>query len=745
MRKLVWFCVGVVLAALIGAYFLSGNTLLLPAGIAFAMAVVLCFVKTDKAKIAVTILAGLLCGLVWSWGYDLLYLHSARALDGEKRYVQITATDYSFDTQYGIGADGKVKIDGKSYKVRFYSQEDSLAPGDRVTGTFAFRFTGEGGKSDSVYHRGKGIFLIASTNEKGELKRAEKLSAAHFPAVLRRQIGQKIAEVFPEDTAGFARALLLGDSSDLSDTDSNNLSVSGVRHVIAVSGLHVSILFSLVYLLCAKRRALTALLGIPILLLFAAVAGFTPSITRACVMQILMILSLLVNKEYDPPTSLAFAVLVILGINPLAVSSVSFQLSVGCMVGIFLFSGKLYNHLLPEKTREKVKNQKIKGSLYKFAAGSVSVTLSAMVVTVPLCAYHFGMVSLAGIITNMLILPVITVIFYGVMLSCIVGALVLPVGQFLAAVCSLLIRYVLGVATVASALPGAAVYTLDPYLSCWLVVCYVLLAVFMLGKRKRLRVLVACICVCFAVSFGLSCLEKTGDTFSFTVLDVGQGQCVIFKNKDHCYVVDCGGDNSADLARQALYTQGVQSLNGIIVTHYDSDHAGDVKELASTFPVETLYLPDVPDEGTLREELVKQFSDDITWVREDRVLQIPDGSVTIFSDPQQSSENERSLCILFQQEKCDILVTGDRGVSGEASLVASGKLPKLEILVAGHHGSAGATGLELLKETQPDHCVISVGENNSYGHPAGDTLERLKIFNCRVWRTDINGTIQFKG
>lgn len=745
MRKLVWFCVGVVIAALIGAYFLFGSALLLPAGIAAGLGAALCFVKTQKAKIAVTVLAGLFCGLLWSWGYDLLYLQSAKALDGEKRYVQITATDYSFDTQYGIGAEGSVKIDGKSYKVRFYTQEDSLAPGDQVSGTFSFRFTGEGGKSDSVYHRGKGIFLIASTDEKGELKRAEKLSAAYFPAVLRRQISQKIAEVFPEDTAGFAQALLLGDSSDLSDADSNNLSVSGVRHVIAVSGLHVSILFSFVYILCAKRRALTALLGIPVLLLFAAVAGFTPSITRACIMQILMILSLLVNKEYDPPTSLAFAVLVILGINPLAVSSVSFQLSVGCMVGIFLFSGKLYNHLLPEKTRDKVKNRKIKGGLYKFAAGSVSVTLSAMVVTVPLCAYHFGMVSLIGILTNMLILPVITVIFYGVMLSCIAGALVLPLGQLLAAVCSFLIRYVLDVATVASALPGAAVYTLDPYLSCWLVVCYVLLAVFMLGKKKKLRVLIVCICVCFTVSFGLSSLEKTRDTFTFTVLDVGQGQCLIFKNKDSCYVVDCGGDYSADLARQALYAQGVQSLDGIIVTHYDSDHAGDVKELASTFSVETLYLPDVPDEGTLREELLQNFSEDIIWVREERVLEIPDGSITIFSDAQQSNENERSLCILFQPEKCDILVTGDRGIVGEASLVASGKLPKLEILVAGHHGSAGATGLELLKETQPDHCVISVGENNGYGHPAEDTLERLKIFNCRVWRTDRNGTIQFKG
>ncbi len=745
MRKLMWFCIGFTAAALLGAYFLSGSTLLIPAGAALALFFILCFLKTEGKKIPLAVLAGLILGLLWCWGYDMLYLQPAKALDGQKREVEITATDYSFATEYGVGSDGKLSIDGKEYKVRFYSREESLAPGDRVRGTFSFRFTGRGGSGDSTYQRGKGIFLIATIKEKADVTVSENISAVYFPVLLRRQIGAKIGEVFPEDTAGFALALLLGDSSDLSYADSNDLSVSGVRHVIAVSGLHVSILFSLIYILCGKRRLLTALLGIPVLLLFAAVAGFTPSITRACIMQSLMILALLINREYDPPTALAFAVLVILAVNPLTVCSVSFQLSVGCMVGIFLFSNRIYERLFPEKTRDKIKHQRIKWRVCHFTASSVSVTLSAMVVTVPLCAYHFGMVSLVGILTNLLILPAINLTFYGVMLSCGVGALALPAGRLLAELCSLLIRYVLTVASAAAALPGAAVYTQDLYLSSWLIVCYILAGVFVLGKKKDLRVLAACICVCFTVSLGLSHLEKTAETFSLTVLDVGQGQCVIFKNKDSCYVVDCGGNNSADLARKTLHSQAVGSVDGIIVTHYDSDHASDVKELAATFSVKTLYLPDVPDEGAIKQELGKAYAEDITWVRETFVLQIPDGSITVFFDADQSNENERSLCILFQTENCDILITGDRGASGEAALLASTELPKLEILVAGHHGSADSTGLALLRKTQPDHCVISVGENNVYGHPAEETRNRLEIFGCRVWRTDKNGTIQFKG
>ena len=100
----------------------------------------------------------------------------------------------------------------------------------------------------------------------------------------------------------------------------------------------MSILFSLVYTLAGKRRALTAIIGLPVLLLFAAVAGFTPSVVRACIMQALMIFALLLNQEYDPPTALSFAVLTMLACNPLAITSVSLQLSAGCMVGIFLFA-----------------------------------------------------------------------------------------------------------------------------------------------------------------------------------------------------------------------------------------------------------------------------------------------------------------------------------------------------------------------------------------------------------------------
>ena len=144
--------------------------------------------------------------------------------------------------------------------------------------------------------------------------------------------------IFTGDTVAFAKALLLGDTGDIDYATDTAFKISGIRHVIAVSGLHVSILFSLVYVFTARRKWLTTIVGLPLLFCFAALVGFSPSITRACVMHGLALIAMLFEREYDPPSALSFAVLCMLLSNPWTITNVGFQLSIGCVVGIFLFS-----------------------------------------------------------------------------------------------------------------------------------------------------------------------------------------------------------------------------------------------------------------------------------------------------------------------------------------------------------------------------------------------------------------------
>lgn len=747
MRKLLWFVVGFTLSCIVGVYLVSGNISLILAISAAVIAASLFLIKAMPSRIIAVILFGFSLGTVWIYLYNTCYLQTAKSYDGDMIIAQIEIADYSYETKYGIAAEGIIELENKEYRaIAYLSDIKALSPGDVVKGNFRLRLTTGAGEQDATYHQGKGIFLLAYSEGMLATDIASQVPSKYFAEKLRRDIVTTLKTVFPEDTYGFVKALLLGDSSDLTYQEDTAFKTSGVRHIIAVSGLHVAILFSLIYTLSGKHRIITSLIGIPVLVLFCAVAGFTPSVVRACIMQGLMMLSMLAKREYDPPTSLAFAVLVILSVNPMAITSVSFQLSVGCIIGIFLLNKPISGYIM--KKMGHATGKSIRARFTRWFAGSVSVTVGATVFTTPLSALYFGTVSIVGVITNLLTLWVVTFIFYGIMLACVIGAIWIPAGKIIAYIISIPVRYVIFTAKVLSAIPLAAVYTCSIYIVAWIAVCYVLLGIFIFMKNRRPVVLAICVMVSFAASNLCSFIEPRLDSVRVTVFDVGQGQSVLLQSNGENYLVDCGGDNdkaAADTVMAHLHSQGIYCLDGIILTHYDSDHAGGVINLLSQVSAQTLYLPYIASDTDVKEELKELYSDDIQWVRQVTNLSGNFGKLTLVPGDIKLDENESGLCILFQAENCDILITGDRSTSGEQALMESIALPQLELLVVGHHGAGSSTGYPLLSKTRPANAVISVGEDNPYGHPSTDVLARLEAFGTKISRTDLDGTIIFRG
>ena len=477
-----WFTVGFGAACAFGAYFYVPWLLTAAAAALIAAVLLLTAMRWYRPlRIGAAVFFGISLGLGWSWLYDRDYLGAARAADEEMHSVSISVKDYSYQTSYGCGFDGEVTLNTSTYRVRGYLNEmEELKPGDTVSGDFSFQLTTSGTADEPTYHQGKGIFLIAYQDGEYTVTVAENTHWTDYPAILRQKLIRIIESALPEDTAGFAKALLLGDRTDIDYETNTAFKVSGISHVIAVSGLHVSILFGLIYTLAGRRRLLTALLGIPAVIIFAAVAGFSPSVTRAGIMQILMMIAMLFDKDYDQATALSFAALIMLVVNPLVITSVSFQLSVGCMAGIFLFSEKIRTWLM-----EKKRLGRWKGRFTAWFSSSVSITLSAMVFTTPLVAAYFGAVSLIGVVTNLCTLWVITYIFYGIMLLCAVGSFNLSAAGVIGWMISWLIRYVLMAAKLLSRLPLAAVYTKSVYIVMWVVFCYVLFGVYLFLKRSQ--------------------------------------------------------------------------------------------------------------------------------------------------------------------------------------------------------------------------------------------------------------------
>ena len=740
MRKLLWFTVGFGAACWACAYFLWHGPLFLLAGVALgtAFATALCARKFSNARVAALILLGLAGGFGWFGLVQNYYLFPLQALDGETVSMTITSSGYSQMAQYSAMVEGWTEYQGKSYKVRTYLKGDpQIEPGDRLTGNFRIRLTTPEGMKDSNSYRSRGIFLIGSQNGEAKIVSGEK-RIRFLPARLSRHAREILSKCLPEDAFPFAQALMLGDTSELDYVTTTSFSVSGVRHLVAVSGLHAAILYGLLMAITGRQRYVTALLGIPAMIVFAGMAGFTPSVSRATIMICLMMLAGVLDRDYDTATELAFACLVLMMVNPMIIGSGSYQMSVVSVVGILVFSPKILEKLNRFWNNPKKKTR-------HWINRTISVTLSATLASTPLAAYYFHTVSLISPLTNLMTVWIVGLVFYGILTVCLMGSIWLPAGICLGWLLAWPIRYVLFVARMLASIPMAAVYTRSEWVLWWLILSYILLADYMLVPSRKLRYYVAASSVLLCGAMVVSAWLPRQDSCRLTVLDVGQGQSLLFQSKGHSFLVDCGGysdSEAANAAAETLLSQSVYRLDGILLTHYDSDHMGGIPDLLTRVKADWIYLPS-PEEDDFAASVEAVSDARMQWVENGRKIQLGEAEITMLDSKTGKSNNENSVGILFETQNCVILVTGDRSKAGEKALLKLYDLPDVDVLIAGHHGSKNSTSEELLNAIRPETVMISVGRNNSYGHPAPETMERLEQYGCTVYRTDEMGTIVY--
>ena len=275
-----------------------------------------------------------------------------------------------------------------------------------------------------------------------------------------------------------------------------------------------------------------------------------------------------------------------------------------------------------------------------------------------------------------------------------------------------------------------------------------IIGLLLFGKKKHLGLLGSCAVLLLCIALMLSWTLPLTDHYRVTVLDVGQGQCILLQSGGKTYMVDCGGSYEAgvaDTAAEALLSQGIQRLDGLILTHYDKDHVNAAAYLLQRIPADILILPEWENAKQWGAELGPFHRGEIIRASVDLEITWNDAVISVYASPMTESSNESSLCVLFHTEKCDILITGDRGIVGEEILLNTADIPQLDALIVGHHGSAKSTGELLLETTRPKEALISVGEGNAYDHPSDAVLERLQTYGCKIRRTDLEGTIIIRG
>lgn len=729
-RPLAWFCLAFSGAVFLAVYLLAGWQELLLGALLLYVGLACCL----RRRMGLALLClGAVLGLWLSWyrtadlrGLEQEYVGRTVELELQVQNEPQTGT-------YGISLEVEVLTEGTLAGRRltlWLPGGQDLRPGDRLLASVELDTARDSQPEWQWYAWSQGIALEGAAD--WAVVTREEIPWTLQPKVWARELGRGLERCFSKETAGFLFALTTGHREKLSDSLENALTVTGLRHMVAASGLHVHLLFSALCLLPGNRRR-RGLLLLPLLLAFAAVAGFTPSICRAALMEGILLLGPLFDREADGLTSLSFALALLLAQNPYAAASVSLQLSFAAMFGLLTVCPAL------QKRMECSKDHPFFGKL----RDSLIVTLGANVFTLPLVLYYFGTVSLLAPLSNLVVLWLLPLLLPLALLCGVGGWLCLPVGLALAWPIGLLTELVLKIIRTLADFPWSTLPEGAPFLA-WIVLGYAVGGILFFGRGTR-RQTAAAILLWLAMlpaAWTAAAAEPSAD-LTISLLDVGQGQCLMIAGETETAVVDCGstGAQAADRLQQALAQQGRVQIDDLILTHYDRDHTGGVAQLLLEGRVGRLWLPQpLPEDeagAAQLAQLAAVLEVPVEWVTGETALSL-DGAVLRLLPLE--TEAYRGTAVLASLGEFDLLVTGDADVRGEELLLQRYQLPQVEVLIAGHHGSDGATGEALLKAVRPQLILISAGENG-YGHPAQETLDRCRAAGAELRRTDRNGTI----
>jgi len=587
---------------------------------------------------------------------------------------------------------------------------------------------------------------------KAEEIRITDTGYSKFHAILNR-IKQKLIKVYDtilsDKESGALIAMLLGEKYLLDEEIKQLYQENGISHILAISGLHISLIGLFVFKLFKKLKVPlipATFLSILFIYSYGILTNSSVSTNRSVVMMVILLLSAIFGKTYDMLSATALSAFLILLKNPMQLFSAGFLLSFGAVLGIAVLIPCLQT-LFPSKNP-------LLSSLY--------LSVSAQAITMPMVLYFFYQIPTYSVIINLLVLPCTSILVLTALLAGIAGVIFMPLGVFLIGGTNYILKFYEWVCRIGSNLPGNLITVGKPEgLRIFLYIILLLLFIWAVKHYKRKGFIIL-----LPVAVIILFLPQKNVGLEITMLEVGQGEAIFMETETGAtYLIDGGSNNINKVGtyriQPFLLSSGVDRIDFAIITHSDSDHISGIKELLTgkRITIKQLVLPNtnLRDEAFIElEALAKEQGIKVSYIEAGDTIICGDIKITCLHparDYMAQSNNAYSTVLSLSYGEFDMLLTGDLQQDGEELLMQmfQGEIHPVQplitdydVLKVAHHGSKYSTYEEFLQVVQPEFSLISCGKDNFYGHPHKELLERLQQIDSDVTITYESGAIFIK-
>lgn len=740
--------------------------------IAFAVAAVLISLLTfvNRNNKRIIILPILMLVLLWGsfeYGYAATGGSVLEKYEGQIVKLEGIVADEPVETEYGQKFTLKSVYyvnNGKLYKsgerLLIYGKKDAkVAFGDRVEMTAelgkAAKSRNFGDFSFEKYYQSKNIYIKAYPQQISKLASDSAGPVNQLLYYGRQKVKLSIYSAMPKREAAILYGILTGSKSEIDEDVMQVFSLTGLAHILSVSGLHIGFLVLIIgYVLkpFKLKDNINHIATFVAVLLYIMLIGAPVPALRALVMFAVMLGGKIWGRKYDLNASVSVAAILLLLYNPLLIHDPSFIISFACIYAIIFLHQPVSSRL---------------GFLPSWLRNSLALSAAVWIGITPVLIYYFNYVSIINILLNVAAVPIAFLITLAGFAGVIVGIVISTPSIFIFSAAYYLIKLLYLMSEKALLIPGAGFVI--PALSGYIYVLYYGAALLLIDgfwnnrslafKRGYSAVLAAAIGVCILLNI------LPGRSLQINYVDVGQGDCSVLRTPYHrTIVIDGGGsspwqDGSYDIGQKitvpALLHMGIWRIDTIIVSHIHDDHLGGVLSILDKFKVNRVILPESDRYGTGEyasenyNELIAKCSAKnipISYLKKgDRIVVDKELTLNVLGPEKpfiintDSDVNNNSLVIKLKYKGFDALFTGDIQQEGEQRVKES--YMDIDVLKVAHHGSPYSTTKDFIDMIKPEYSIISVGKNN-YGHPSEDVIERLNQAGSTIFRTDENGGIR---